>query len=188
MTCFTDGLTDQTAAKCLLFRNECKSAGIGVVVYSTSRTLTEQAERYVVGRSYLQIKSKAYSLRKAGYGYLASILESADRGAGSTILTHLCCGESFHHIGEAFDAYPIKISDESGVPVKIVSCNEDDWKTMALAAEKCGLYCGYNNKKQDPTHFQLRPQTNMLRVYSPERLKEILIKNDLLYDEQSNKK
>lgn len=178
-----DDLTPQMTEKAKLFINLCKSLGVKVVIYNTTRTLEEQARLYRQGRTYLQIKNKMYKMRKRGFGYLADIIDAVGPQRGTKIVTKAGPAESWHNFGEAFDAVPVADIDFDGDLDALWNNKKyaKEWDAMLKVGIELGLNVGglWKNFKDFP-HFQLRKGKNPTRVYTPDDLKCMLIKRGLL--------
>lgn len=176
-------LVPQMQHRAELFKAKCEALGVPVLIYNTTRTLEEQAKLYRQGRSYIQIKNKMHSLRKRGFGFLADIIDKVGPQKGDKIVTNAGPGESFHNFAEAFDAVPMAdIDGDNDLECLWNSAKyEYEWSILFATAielklEAGGLWKGF----VDSPHFQLRKGSNPTRIYSPEKLKSILIENGLL--------
>lgn len=168
-------LTPQTALKAEELKRKCAARGVNILIYCTLRNLQEQAKAYRVGRRYVTIKNKCYTLRRRKLGFLADIIESVGPQPGRKKITNACCGESWHNYREAFDLVPLNDKMEC------VWDNDELWQIIFEEAEMIGLTVGGKWKKfQDKPHMQLRSGNNPLRIYSPDKIKEILHKNNLI--------
>lgn len=176
-------LTPQMEGKAKAFIEECWRLGVKVTIYNTQRSLEDQARYYRQGRSYLKIKDKAYSLAQKGFTYLSDALLSVGPQKGSKIITNAAPGESFHNLAEAFDAVPVRDIDGDGDLDGLWNSEKykEEWEVMFNVAEKLGLVAGGRWKGfVDSPHFQLRSGKNPVKIFTPERLKEIFIKNGLM--------
>jgi len=170
-------LSPQMREKAIKFVEKCSERGVTVLIYCTTRSLERQARLFRQGRTHLQIKDRMYKLRKRGFGFLAEIIDKVGPQRGSKIVTGAGPGESFHNYAEAFDAVPL---NSSGKCIWDHKANPEPWETMWEVGEELGLNVGGRWKWFDGPHFQLRKGSNPTRIYTPEKLREILIKNKLL--------
>lgn len=177
-------LTPQMQIKAEEFKKLTKASGVDVLIYSTTRTLTEQARLYRRGRTSVQIKNKIHSLRKRGFGFLADFIVQVGPQRGSKIVTNAGPGESWHNLGEAFDAVPRLDIDNDGDLDIIWAIKEFpyEWSVFWWCGKKLSLEVGgYWTNFVDGPHMQLRKGPNPTRAYAknPEALKQLLIKNGL---------
>jgi len=180
-----DLLVPQMRDKAYEFLKLTKARGLDVLIYSTTRTLEEQAKLYRKGRSYFQVKEKAHKYRQRGYHFLADILINVGPQSGPNIVTNAGPAESFHNLGEAFDAVPRLDLDNDGDLDLVWTLKEHkyEWETMMKCGADLGLEVGgYWKKFVDSPHFQLRSGANPTRVYAndPMKLHEILVRNGLI--------
>lgn len=169
-------LTPQMQEKANKFLHLCSERGVNVLIYNTTRSLETQAKYYRQGRTYLQIKDKINKMKKRGFFFLAEIIESVGAQMSNKKITNAAPGESFHNIGEAFDAVPL---DKNGKA--IWNTKHGHWPIMLEVGELLGLNCGGNWKRfKDYPHFQLRGGSNPTRVYTPEALEKKLRDNNML--------
>ncbi len=152
----------------------CSDSGYPILVYSTRRTLQEQSILYRRGRTYTQIKYKITRLNNLGFDFLAEILHDVGPQMGKYKVTNAGPGESWHNYGEAFDAAPL-------VYGKIVWNNDELWQKYGDAVKINGLVWGGNfTSFVDKPHAQYRPGGNPLRLYTPEQIKNLLVRNNAL--------
>lgn len=178
-----EDLTPQMQHKAELFVAKCEALGVKVLIYGTLGSLESQAKMYRQGRTYIQIKNKIYKMRKRGLGFLAEIIEKVGPQKGNKKITNAAPGESWHNYAEAFDAVPLADIDGDGDLDALWNPDkyEHQWQTMYSVGLELGLNVGGLWKKfPDGPHFQQRKGANPTRVYTPEQLKEILVKNELL--------
>ena len=151
---------------------DCAESGIDILIYCTYRSLIEQAKLFRQGRSYDEIKSKINKLTNSGYKILAEILNNVDPQYGKKV-TFAGPGESWHNFREAFDAVPV-IGGEAlwndveryDIYGKIVLQNGLDWG-------------GGWKRHIDKPHAQFRFGINPLKIYNPDQIQEIILKNNI---------
>jgi len=161
-------LTDATLAKVVLVIEYCKSKEVNILIYSTLRTLEEQARIYRRGRSYSDIKVKMKKLTDRGFKPLAEVIESVGPQYKKGIITHAAPGESYHNYGRAFDAVPV-------VDSKAMWNDDELYAVYGEAVRNAGLTWGGDwTKFLDKPHAQLGLGGNPLKIYSKADIYEML--------------
>lgn len=127
---------------------------IPIIIYSTRRTMEDQAKLYRQGRPLQKIKEKADELRTQwGRPDLADLLMSVGPQHGS-VRTHAGPGQSLHNYGVAFDAAPMRNGD-----IVWGTDNPDDkrlWTTYGHTGVSLGLEWGGNWRSfTDMPHMQI---------------------------------
>ena len=154
----------------------CSVRGLDILIYCTLRTLEEQAKLYRQSRSWTIINRKIEELNRKGFDFLADILKNVGSQEGPHV-TNAGPGESWHNYAMAFDGVPIV----GGKARWQYETNKHLWALYGLAIRENGMFWAgdWKNFKEFP-HAQARPEPNPLKVHSPEEIKEILTKNNLL--------
>jgi len=162
----------------------CSSRGVDLVIYSTLRTLEDQARLYRQSRTRSQILSKQQKIRNRGFGFLADIIDKVGPQSGKKA-TNAAPGESFHNYGLAFDAAPV-------VNGKILWRTIDDpstldidegkiWQIYGKSSTDAGLnWSGYWTSFKEYAHSQLGKGSNPLKRYTPDQIKIMLQSQGLL--------
>jgi len=78
-----------------------------ILIYCTVRSAEEQAKLWRQSRSTDTIKKKIRSFENNNRMELAQILRDVGPQYGPHV-TYVCCGESYHQYGLAFDAVPMR--------------------------------------------------------------------------------
>ena len=154
----------------------CADAGVDILIYCTLRTLEEQAILYRQSRPFSLIVEKVRKLRERGFGFLADVLLKVGAQSGP-YATDAGPGESWHNYAEAIDGVPM-------IGGKIAWSYDDapkSWDIYANACREAGLnYSGDWVKFKELCHAQLRHGSNPLKLYKPDEIKAMLVKNKLL--------
>lgn len=132
-----------------------EDVGLDLLVYSTLRTMDDQARLYRQGRSLSEIKHKADQLtRLYRRPDLATILMDVGPQEGDEIRTKAGPGESMHNYGLAFDAVPII----NGKPVwGSDAASMVHWRLYGQLVERAGLEWAGNWKTfREMPHAQQR--------------------------------
>jgi len=169
-------LTPEVGEKAKRILEVLESVGVELLIYCTLRTLEEQAVLFRQSRSWGEIQIKITKLRNRGFGFLADILNRVGPCYGPHV-TYAAPGESWHNYSEAFDSVPML----GGKPVWRYSKAPEHWDAYGESVRCVGLqWAGeWPNFKEKP-HAQLQSGSNPLRVFSSDKIKEILTKNKLI--------
>ena len=164
-------LIPEVKEKALKVQQICKEAGgYDLLIYCTLRSVEEQARLYRQSRSRNVIDLKIQKFRDRGFDFLADIIESVGPCNGPHV-TSAAPGESWHNYGHAWDAVPLI----SGKPIWNYQHAKTQWDIYAQAVRENELQWGGDwNRFRDYTHAQLLPNTNPLKMKTPELIKMIL--------------
>ena len=169
-------LTPEVQEKVKRIVEVCNEINIDMLVYSTLRTLEEQAILYRQSRSWDAIKTKILKLNKRGFGFIGDILDGVGPCSGRHA-TNAGPGESWHNYAEAFDAVPLINGKAMWNYMKARS----EWDAYGECIRQVGMVWGgdWINFRDYP-HAQNRAGSNPLKIMNPDEVKEILISNKLL--------
>ncbi|GAG14240.1 unnamed protein product, partial [marine sediment metagenome] len=140
------------------------------------RPLQNQARLYRQSRSWSEIKAKILKFENRGFKFLADILDQVGPCSGPH-RTNAAPGESWHGYAEAWDACVMV----DGKLIWRYREAPEHWEAYGEAVRQVGMYwAGDWRRFRERAHAQLRPGSNPLKVYSPDKIFEILTQNKLL--------
>lgn len=169
-------LTPETKEKALIVLDVCQKVGIDLLIYSTLRSLEEQAKLYRQSRSWNEIKIKIQKFRNRGYYFLADIIEEVGPAYGLHV-TYAAPGESWHNYAEAWDAVPL----QNGKPLWKYKYAKEQWEAYGEAVRQVGMYwAGDWISFREYPHSQLRKGGNPLKMLTPEIVHDLLLKHKLI--------
>lgn len=146
----------------------CDSKGVEILIYCTYRSPEEQARLFRQGRPYSQIKNKMDRMSKAGFDFLADIIDKVGPQYDKRKVTYAGPGESWHNWKEAFDSVPV-------VGGKALWNDNEKYKIYGECAMELGLEWGGSwSRFKDKPHVQYRSGANPLKVFSPDEIKDLL--------------
>lgn len=155
----------------------CAESGVNLLIYTTLRTLEEQAKLYRRSRSTSQIQWKINQLNNKGFDFLAEVLDGVGPQPSGSQVTKAGPGESWHNYGRAFDAVPLV----NGQAAWSVSRFKDLWQIYGNSAESVGLEWGGNwTSFKDYPHSQFASGANPVRSHDPQTVKRLLQEAGLL--------
>lgn len=141
--------------------------GFTLLPTSLYRSLEHQARLWRQSRSTKIIQTKLVDLRRDGFSFLATVLESVGPQNGEHV-TNACCGESWHNYGLAADLVPVV----NGQPIMN---NNLLWKRYGESAESIGLIWGGRwPNLVDLVHIQIPKANNPLSSQKPDEVKILL--------------
>ena len=165
---------------CLMVIEECKKYDTIILITDTLRTLQDQAKLYRQSRLLSEINIKIKKFEDRGFDFLAKILKDVgpQRGKIGVHVTNCGPGESFHNFALAFDAVPI----ENKVALWDTKKYSLEWNRYGWAVRKSGLSWGGDwDSFKDFPHAQLgEGSSNPLKIYSVDKIKEMLTQNGLI--------
>lgn len=169
-------LSPETKEKALIVLDVCQKVGIDLLIYSTLRSLEEQAKLYRQSRSWIEIKYKIQKFRNRGYYFLADVIEEVGPSSGSHV-TNAAPGESWHNYAEAWDAVPLKCGKSLWKYKDAI----EQWEAYGEAVRQVGMYwAGDWISFREYPHAQLQKGSNPLKMSNPENIHELLQKHKLL--------
>ncbi len=158
-------LTDDARDMAIAFKGVCGKNGIPILVYSTYRSLEEQAKLFRQGRSWGDIQKKITHFRENGLEELGDIIIKAGPQKGP-LVTNAGPGESWHQHRVAFDFVPLR----SGKPVwKTTGQEAGLWTRVGSFGEEVGLtWAGRWKHFKEFAHMQVpkasKPSLDVLRT------------------------
>ena len=154
----------------------CAAEDVDILIYCTLRPLEEQARLYRQSKPWEEIKRKIEKFRDRGLGFLADILQNVGPCHGPHV-TNAAPGESWHGYAEALDAVPMI----GGKPAWNFNDAPFEWGMYGEMVRQAGLnWSGDWETFKEIAHAQKRHGSNPLKLYSPDKIKEMLIENGLL--------
>lgn len=149
----------------------CAEQNIEVIIFSSLRTIKEQAIFYRQSRTIEEILKKVKDLYNRDYAFLSYILEEVGPQKGP-LVTNAAPGETWHNFGEAWDAH-LKIDDKAILDYKK---DKKIWNIYGNAIREVGMQWGGDQAEiKDYSHAHLRKEANPLKVWT---LKELVDKLD----------
>lgn len=146
----------------------CQKENFDFITTSVYRSVEQQAILWRQSRTTLTIIGKIATLKRDGFGFLATILEIVGPHTGPYV-TNACCGESWHNYGMAFDAIPLLNGQKQPQ-------NKELWEKFGTQVEAIGLTWGGRWKNfVDLAHCQMPLTNNPLRTTNPEQIKRWLL-------------
>lgn len=155
----------------------CAEGGVKLLIYTTLRTLEEQAKLYRRSRTTSQIQWKINQLNNKGFDFLADILDGVGPQPDGSHVTNAGPGESWHNYGRAFDAVPLV----NGQAAWNVGRFKDLWQIYGNSVESIGLEWGGNwTSFKDYPHCQLATGANPVKSNDPDTVRGLLQEAGLL--------
>jgi peptidoglycan L-alanyl-D-glutamate endopeptidase CwlK len=167
-----EDLVPEAAEKARQVKSQCEGEGFGLLIYSTLRTLQDQAVLFRQSQPQNVIDLKIEKLRSSGYDFLADIiLQVGPQQSLAHPVTNAGPGESWHNFAEAWDAVP----QVDGHEMWKYEAAPQAWESYGRFVREAGMTWGGDwTKFPDRPHAQLRADSNPLRVLSPQDARAVL--------------
>lgn len=171
-----DQLVPEAREKAERVVDVCRQVGFDLLIYCSLRTLEDQARLYRQSRSWPEIKEKILKLKDRGFGFLADVIDAAGPCSGPHV-TNAASGESWHNYAQAWDAVPLI----GGKPAWNYLQAKAEWDAYGECVRQVGMvWAGDWVSFREYPHAQLRPGGNPLSEKDPDKIRQMLVENNLL--------
>ena len=171
-----DDLTPEGKVAAEKMTQLCKDVELDILIYCTLRPLEEQAKLYRQSRPWSEIKSKILKFNNRGFNFLGDILDGVGPSSGPHV-TNAGPGESWHNYGKAWDAVPLI----GGKPAWSYTKAKNEWDGYGEAVRLAGAFwAGDWVGFREYPHAQIEKGGNPLKLYPPDKIREMLVKENLL--------